>query len=63
MNPNPSSNLDEISEILPIAMLKFDTRGRIVSMNPASHVLLAAMKIPPEAISTILTNRQRALLR
>jgi signal transduction histidine kinase len=63
VNPNPSSSLDEISEILPIAMLKFDSRGRIVSMNRAAHDLLASINISPEAVSTILTHRQRALLR
>lgn len=63
VKPGPSSTLDEISEILPIAMVKFDSRARVLSMNRASHELLASMNIPPGAISTILTNRQRALLR
>lgn len=60
---SPPNNLDEVFEISPIAMVRFDAQGHPISMNPAARELLASINIQPEAISTILTSRQRSLLR
>jgi signal transduction histidine kinase len=58
--PNASAQL---SEILPIALVKFDKTGKVLSMNRASRDLSASMQLDPEALPKSLPPRHRALLR
>src|SRR5688572_24086494 len=55
--------LSELSEVLPIAMVKLDGKGKVLSVNRASHNLLTAMKISPENLSQALPQRHRFLVR
>jgi signal transduction histidine kinase len=60
--PSAESSL-ELSEILPIAMVKLDPKGKVLFMNRASHDLLATMKVTPEDLSHALPHRHRSLVR
>jgi signal transduction histidine kinase len=53
----------EIAEILPMAMVKLDKRGKILFLNRASYDLLASMKIDPETLPEILPQRYRTLVK
>jgi len=56
-------NSSEICEILPIAMVKLNKRGEVLSLNPASYALLDSMKVTPEALPQTLPPRYRSLVR
>jgi signal transduction histidine kinase len=63
-NQNLSPALsEELSEVLPIAMVKLDAKGKVLFMNRASHELLTAMKINAENLSQVLPQRHRFLVR
>src|SRR5262245_15823215 len=59
----PPALSEELSEVLPIAMVKLDGKGKVLFMNRASHELLAVMKISPEDLSQALPQRHRFLVR
>ena len=54
---------EELSEVLPIAMVKVDGKGKVLFMNHASRDLLAAMKISPDSLSQALPQRHLFLVR
>src|SRR5574342_1369748 len=54
---------EELAEILPIAMVKFDRRGKVLFMNRASHKLLDSMKVAAEDLPHLLPRRHRTLVR
>jgi signal transduction histidine kinase len=56
-------NFSEISEILPIAMVKLNKRGEVLFMNRASHELLDSMKVTPEALLQTLPHSYRSCVR
>ena len=60
---SPAALFAELSEILPIAMVKLDPRGKVLFMNRASHDLLTAMQITPDDLSHALPHRHRSLVR
>jgi signal transduction histidine kinase len=53
----------ELSAVLPIAMMKFDAKGKVLFMNQASHELLADMQVEPDSLSSALPEGHMALLR
>src|SRR6185503_12010912 len=63
MDGSPAASFLELSEILPIAMLKLDSRGKVLFMNRASRDLLAAMQITPDDLPRALPHRHRSLVR
>jgi signal transduction histidine kinase len=46
--PETASSSSEVAEILPLAMMKFSRKGRVLFLNRASRELLADMQIEPE---------------
>ena len=54
---------EELSESLPIAMVKLDRSGKVLFMNGASRDLLASMQLSPDGLSEILPARHRSLIR
>jgi two-component system NtrC family sensor kinase len=57
--PDPAT---EISEILPMAMMKLDRTGRVLFMNRASQELLASVDLTAETFAQLLP-RHRSLVR
>ena len=53
----------EISDLLPIGMVRFDSRGVASSINPACHELLSSMGLQPKALPQILPKRHRSIIR
>jgi two-component system, NtrC family, sensor kinase len=60
---SPAALSLELSELLPMAMVKLDPKGKVLFMNRASHELLAAMQITPDALPHALPHRHRSLVR
>jgi len=60
---SPAAVSLELSELLPIPMVKLDPKGKVLFMNHASHELLAAMQITPDALSHALPHRHRSMVR
>jgi len=60
---SPAASFLELSEILPIPMVKLDPRGKVLFMNRASHELLATMQITPDQLSHALPHSHRSLVR
>jgi len=60
---SPATSSLELSEILPIPMVKLDPKGKVLFMNRASHELLSGMQIDPATLSHALPHRHRSLLR
>ena len=59
----PVTSAAELAEILPIAMVQFDPRGKVLFMNRASNDLLAALKLTPDELPHALPSRHRSLVR
>ena len=53
----------EISEILPMAMMKLDKTGKVLFMNQASQELLSSMNVTAAEFSQLLPPRHRSLVR
>ena len=58
----PVVSAAELSEILPIAMVKFDSKGKVLLTNRASQDLLATMNLAPEDLPDALLPRHRSLV-
>jgi signal transduction histidine kinase len=59
----PADHSAEIAEILPMAMVKLDKRGKVLFLNRASYDLLASMNIDPNTLPEILPQRYRSLVK
>ena len=53
----------ELAELLPIAMVQFDPKGKVLFMNRASNDLLAALNLNPEDLPHALPSRHKSLVR
>jgi signal transduction histidine kinase len=62
-NRSVKDSSEELAEVLPIAIVKFDRREKVLHMNRACLDLLASMKIPPEALPRLLPPRYRTFVR
>jgi signal transduction histidine kinase len=62
-NHSVKDSSEELAEILPIAIVKFDRREKALHMNRACLELLASMKITPEALPRLLPPRYRTFVR
>src|SRR4030095_16297385 len=53
----------EISEILPIAMVRLGNKGNVVFMDETCGELLKSMDLPPDVLTEILPKRYRSVVR